>query len=84
MRQTVSLAIEVKRRKVKPLTDFLKSVDINVVELEKKQVPDARLEKGTFQEGEKIAQFAGAWQENPNRLSADEIRKQAWQRKSTR
>jgi hypothetical protein len=84
MRQTVSLTIEVKRRKVKPLTDFLKSVDINVVELEKKQVPDTRLERGTFQEGEKIAQFAGMWEENPNRLSANEIRKQAWQRKSTR
>ena len=80
--QMVSLTLNVEKAKAKKLTEFLKEIDFVKVEQENEfGIPPERFEAGAYTKSDKPSQLAGIWKENPNRLTADEIRKQAWQRK---
>ncbi len=81
MQRTVSLTLNVRTNKAKKLTDFLKEIDfVEVQEGNEFNIPSERFEAGSFLKGENPSQFAGIWKNDENRLTADEIRKQAWQR----
>jgi hypothetical protein len=75
--QTFNISID--KKKAKPLKEFLTAVGIDIEE--SKETIDSRIERGTYKAGEKPSDFTGIWKENPKRLSANEIRKSAWQRK---
>ena len=64
----------------------LKSGNISELKTdEAKGIPDSRFTEGKAPEGKKISDlFRGVWAKNAKRLTADEIRKQAWQRNNGR
>ena len=74
--QTISLAV--RKSKVKPLTDFLKTVDFVEVNEEDKAMPTFL--KGDYKENENpLKDFAGIWKDRE--IDANELRRKAWQRK---
>ena len=82
MQSTISLTLNVRKTKAKRLKEFLKEIDfVQVVEENEFGIPSERFEAGVYTKNDTISQLAGIWKENPNRLTADEIRKQAWQRR---
>ena len=64
----------------------LKSGNISELKTdEDKGIPDSRFTEGKAPEGKKMSDlFRGVWAKDVKRLTADEIRKQAWQRKNGR
>ena len=82
MQRTVSLTLNVRKTKAKKLTEFLKEIDfVKVQEENDFNISSERLEAGSYIKGENPSQFAGIWKNNDQRLTANEIRQQAWLRK---
>lgn len=64
----------------------LKSVNISQQKtVDNKDIPDSRFTEGEAPKGTKMSDlFRGVWAKDVKRLTADEIRKQAWQRNNGR
>ena len=64
----------------------LKSDNISELKInEDKGIPDSRFTEGKAPKGKKMSDlFRGVWGKDVKRLTADEIRKQAWQRNNGR
>ena len=64
----------------------LKSGNISELKTEEnKDIPDSRFTEGKVPEGKKMSDlFRGVWAKDVKRPTADEIRKQAWQRNNGR
>ena len=76
------LSITVKTNEAaQSLKAFLRTIDyvetVNQVSDNAIQ-PESSLTKGQYKASEKPSDFAGIWKNDENRLTADEIRKQAW------
>jgi hypothetical protein len=78
MSSKVHLSVQVPKSEAQNIEAYLRGLP-NVEVIEEPQIPPRRLIKG---KGNKqvLATLSGAWNNNAPRLSADEIRKQAWQR----
>lgn len=82
MQRTISLTLNVRKTKAKKLTEFLKEIDfVKVQEDNDFNISSERFEAGSYTKGENPSQSAGIWKNHDHRLTANEIRQQAWQRK---
>jgi hypothetical protein len=60
----------------------LKEIDfVKVQEENDFNISSERFEAGSYIKGENPSQFVGIWKNNDQRLTANEIRQQAWLRK---
>lgn len=80
MSNRVKLSINMPKSQVKKIEDYLKTLPNVVLEKNAENLENKRFIKGSGTK-ESLSKLSGCWDNNAQRMSADEIRKTAWQRK---
>ena len=80
MSNRVNISISIPESQVRKIEDYLKTLPKVVLEKTEMAVENSRFIKGIGTK-ESIAKLSGSWSKTAERMSANEIRKTAWQRK---
>ena len=79
MSSSVNISINLPKSQVKKIEDYLKTLP-NATLQKNTQEPNQRFIKGSGSK-ENLLKLSGSWDNTTERLSANEIRKNLWQRK---
>jgi hypothetical protein len=80
MSNRVNISINLPKSQVRKIEDYLKTLSDTVLEKNDEKPENQRFIKGTGTK-ESISKLSGSWNNTAERMSANEIRKTAWQRK---
>ena len=80
MSNRVNISINLPKSQVRKIEDYLKTLSDAVLEKNTEMPENERFIKGVGTK-ESLAKLSGCWDNSSERMSANEIRKTAWQRK---